>query len=70
LEDIASLVIDHGEISLSTPLLTRAAENGIVIVFCDNNHLPVSYANPAIGHSLQSLRHRHQWGAGVSAPHS
>lgn len=65
LEDIASIVIDHGEISISTPLLARAGENGIVIVFCDNNHLPVSYANPVIGHSLQSLRHRHQWGAGI-----
>jgi CRISPR-associated protein Cas1 len=65
LEDIGSLVIDHGEVSLTTPLLTRAAELSILVVFCNRLHLPVAYANPVVGHTLQNLRHRQQWKAGV-----
>lgn len=65
LEDIASLVIDHGEISLSTPLLIRAAEKGIITVYCNQQHLPVAYGSPVVGHTLQNLRHRQQWGAGL-----
>jgi CRISPR-associated protein Cas1 len=65
LEDIASLVIDHGEVSLTTPLMVRAAEKGIITVYCNQQHLPVAYGSPVVGHTLQNLRHRQQWGAGM-----
>jgi CRISPR-associated protein Cas1 len=64
LEDIAVIVVDHGEVSLSTPLMARAAQMGVGIVFCDEKHLPVAYSSPMVGHTLQNLRHRQQWAAG------
>lgn len=65
LEDIACIVIDHGEVSCTTPLLIRAAQLGLVIVFCDERHMPCAYSSPYVGHTLQNLRHRHQWNASL-----
>ena len=65
LEDIGAMVIDHGEIRITTPLLTFAASSGVVIVWCDEKHLPVAYSHSISGHSLQNLRHRLQFEAGT-----
>lgn len=60
LEDIASIVIDHGEVSLTTPLISRAAGMGVLIVFTDAQHLPVAYTTSMAAHYVQNLRHRQQ----------
>jgi CRISPR-associated protein Cas1 len=67
LEDIACIVVDHAEVSCTTPLLVRAAELGLVVVFCDQKHMPCAYSSPLVGHTLQNLRHRQQWEAGAPA---
>ena len=64
LEDVGSIVIDHQQVRCSTPLIAKAAEKGVVIVWCDAKHLPVSYSLPYVGNNLQNLRHRQQWEAG------
>ena len=63
LEGIGSMVIDHGEVSLTTPLISRAAGMGVLLVFTDAQHLPVAYTTSMVGHHLQNLRHRQQLAA-------
>lgn len=65
LEDIACIVIDHAEVTCTTPLLVKAAEEGLVVIWCNEKHLPVAYSTPHPGHRLSNLRHRHQWEAGM-----
>lgn len=65
LEDIGCIVVDSAEVSCTTPLLVRAAQLGLIIVFCDDRHLPCAYSSPFVGHTLQNLRHRQQWEAGL-----
>lgn len=60
LEDIGSILIDHGEVSLTTPLISRAAGMGVLLIFTDAQHLPVAYTTSMTGHHLQNLRHRQQ----------
>jgi CRISPR-associated protein Cas1 len=58
------LVIEHGEVSLTSPLITKAAQLGVSIIWCDDKHMPCAYTQPMVGHTLQSLRHRQQLEAG------
>ena len=40
LEDMATIIIDHPQVFLSTPLLRAVAEAGISVLVCDGRHLP------------------------------
>lgn len=46
LEDLAYLIIDSTEVSLSSTLLARFAENGVLVVGVNDRHLPVWTALP------------------------
>ena len=60
LEDVACLVIDHPEVTCTTPLLVAAALQGVLVIWCGEKHLPVSYGIPHPLHKQSNLRHRQQ----------
>lgn len=54
LEDVAAIVLESQEVLLSSALLSRCADEGIVILTCDQSHLPISAVLPFAGHSRLS----------------
>ncbi len=54
LEDIGALVLEAPDIILSSSLLSRCAEVGMLILTCDKSHLPICAALPFAGHSRLS----------------
>jgi len=46
LEDLAYLIIDTAEVALSSTLLSRLSENGVLVVGVNDRHLPVWTALP------------------------
>ena len=59
-EDIAYLIIDTPQITLSTAVLARILEANILIVICDGKHLPTGACLPLQGHFRQSQTFRLQ----------
>lgn len=55
LEDIACIVLNHYQISLSANLLSGCADNNIVLISCDNKHLPNGIFHSYLPHSRQNL---------------
>jgi len=54
-EDLGVLILQHPGITLSIAVVTICQKNNVIIVFCDENHLPSSTLLPlATGHSLHS----------------
>ena len=53
LEDISSLVIESGRITLTSSLLSEMAEQGVAVYFCDKKHIPISCLLQFNGHSRQ-----------------
>lgn len=56
LEDIALLVLDHYQITLSHQLLIALQGNNVVVISCDAHHLPFAMTQPLYGHSEFSER--------------
>lgn len=54
LEDLAVLVLDTPQLSLSAPLLRDLAEAGVVMYLCDQKHLPCSVLLPLNQHTRYS----------------
>lgn len=54
LEDIAVIIIEERQVTLSSALLAALAENGIALYVCDNYHLPNAVMLPFLPHSRQS----------------
>lgn len=59
-EDIAYLVLDTPEASLTSALLARFAEAGVLVVTCDAKHLPNGALLPLQGHFRQVATLRRQ----------
>jgi CRISPR-associated protein Cas1 len=51
LEDIAVLMLESPQVSLSAAVLSRLAEHGAMLITCGSNHLPVFAGLPYAGHS-------------------
>ena len=51
LEDLAALVLESPAITLSTAVLARLATHDILLLACDEKHLPCLAALPFAGHS-------------------
>lgn len=60
IEDLAVLVLDHVQISLSIPLLQELAENNVAVVVCDKQHLPLAQFVSLRGNSLQQKHYSAQ----------
>ena len=57
-EDIAYLVLDTPQVSLTSAVLARFAEENVLVIACDGRHLPTGALLPLQGHHRQvaSLR--------------
>lgn len=60
IEDIALIVLEHPQITLSMQLISKLMENNATVVHCDSRHLPSGITLPTYGHSEQSERYRQQ----------
>ena len=60
IEDMAILVLDHFQITLSNQLLIRLQGNHVAVINCDAHHLPLGLMLPMYGHSEYSERLKHQ----------
>lgn len=65
IEDIALLLLDHHQITISTQLINRLMGNNVAIIHCDNQHLPNGLMLPMVGHSELTERWRNQLNASV-----
>lgn len=60
IEDMALLVLDHFQITISNQLLIRLQGNNVAVVNCDAHHLPLGLMLPLYGHSEYSERIKYQ----------
>ncbi len=65
-EDMALLMLDHFQITISNQVITRLQGNNVAIINCDAHHLPLGIMLPLYGHTEHSERVRIQ--LGVSEP--
>lgn len=65
IEDIALLMLDHYQITLSTQLINYLMGNGVALIHCDNHHLPNGLMLPLVGHSELTERWRCQLNSSV-----
>ena len=42
IEDLRILIIDHHSVHITVPLINKLAENNVAVVFCNENHTPVT----------------------------
>ncbi len=60
IEDIGLVVLDHQRITMSSGLFVKLIQNKAAIVHCCDKHMPISLAQPLIGHTLQMKRFHQQ----------
>ncbi|WP_034061491.1 type II CRISPR-associated endonuclease Cas1 [Lacinutrix jangbogonensis] len=63
IEDIALLMLDHYQITISNQLLVKLQGNNVAVISCDEHHLPFGMMLPMHGHSEYSERIKHQFAA-------
>lgn len=66
IEDIGVLILDHLQITITQPTLTRLLQNNVAIIACDETHHPIGLFLNLSGHTLQSQKFQAQIAA--SAP--
>jgi CRISP-associated protein Cas1 len=62
-EDIALLMLDHYQITISNQLLVKLQGNNVAVISCDEHHLPFGMMLPMVGHSEYSERIKFQLAA-------
>jgi CRISP-associated protein Cas1 len=67
IEDIATLVLDGPDLSISHQLLGACISHGVVVIVTDDRHLPAGYLLPIAGHSLHTKILREQIESSVPA---
>lgn len=60
IEDIAFLVMDHYQITISHQLILALQQNNVAIISCDEIHLPLGLMLPMNGHVEHSERLKNQ----------
>lgn len=60
IEDIMSIIIDNHSVHLTTPLLNELVGNGVLVIFCNNNHFPTSMLMNLDSNVLQGKHFRAQ----------
>lgn len=51
LEDISTIMIENAQATATSALLARCAQNGVLVYFCDNKHLPCGVLTGYHNHS-------------------
>lgn len=65
LEDVGVLVIEHQQISLSHAVIQACMQENIIIVNCDERHMPQGIMHPLEGHVELSERYQAQLSASL-----
>lgn len=65
IEDMALLMLDHHQITLSSQLLNHLMGNTVAVIHCDNHHLPNGLMLPIHSHSELTERWRVQMDASL-----
>lgn len=60
IEDIAVVVMEHQQITITNGLLEKLINKGVAVINCNQQHLPIGMFLPLNGHSEQSERFRNQ----------
>jgi len=60
IEDMALLLLDNYQVTLSTQLITKLQGNNVAIITTDAHHMPFGIMLPLYGHSEYSERLKHQ----------
>jgi CRISPR-associated protein Cas1 len=63
IEDIAILMLDHYQITISNQLLVKLQGNNVAVISCDAHHLPFGMMLPMYGHTEYSERIKYQLAA-------
>lgn len=64
-EDIASVVLDNKQITITQALLESLLKENCAVITCDSSHLPTGLMLPLDGHTLQNERFRSQIAASL-----
>ena len=60
IEDLGLLMLDHWQITISHQLIQRLMGNNVVVISCDEVHLPHGIMLPMYGHTEHSERVKYQ----------
>lgn len=60
IEDIALILLEHRDITLTQSLISELALHKVAVLFCDSKHYPCSLLWHMDGHSTQTLRFAQQ----------
>lgn len=65
IEDIGVLILDHSQITITQPALSRLLHNNTAVITCDETHHPIGLFLNLDGHTLQSQRFKAQTEASI-----
>ncbi|MFA7445114.1 MAG: type II CRISPR-associated endonuclease Cas1 [Flavobacteriaceae bacterium] len=65
IEDIAVVVMENQQITITNGLLEKLVNRGIAVINCNQQHLPIGMFLPLSGHTEQTERFRNQMNASV-----
>lgn len=54
IEDIGIMMIESGQVTLTSSLVSELMQNNIGVIFCDSKHMPANMILPLEAHTLQS----------------
>ena len=63
-EDLAAVIVDHHSAHLTVPLINLLAQNNVRVVFCNEQHMPVTMLMDLDSNVLQAKHFRAQLEAG------
>jgi len=65
IEDLGFVVLEHHEIYISIPTLTKLSANNVAVIFCDAKHMPTSMLLNLDNHYIQQELFKNQINASV-----
>ncbi len=65
IEDLGFVVLEHHEIYISIPTLTKLTANNVAVIFCDAKHMPTSMLLNLDNHYIQQELFRNQVNASI-----
>lgn len=65
IEDIAVIVMENKQITITNGLLEKLVQQGVAVINCNHQHMPIGMFLPLSGHTEQTERFRNQVNASV-----
>lgn len=60
IEDIGIIVLEHQQITITHVLIQKLLQNNVVIISCDEKHIPCGFMTPFVGNTLLQERYKLQ----------